>query len=148
MAVSGLSARTIKSIFVQAPRNVPEFALLYPVSAEGEQKGGGEGVQVPLPKRNLSESIQLPAGDLTYAILTSPPIEGEKIPAGAQKVTIPAAWTSSVIIFVPDRKNEIFPGRAFVVNTSNANFPKGDKMIYNLSNVLFRGKLGNLEFGV
>ena len=135
LAITSLSARTIRSVFLQAPRNAPEVALLYPSEA-------GEGVEVALPARNLSPEVELPAGDLVLYVLSNPPIEGEEIPAGAQKISIPAAWKNCTIIFIPDRQNKIFPGRAIVVNSTNDNFPKGDTIVYNLSNVQFTGNFG------
>ncbi len=136
VAMTSLSARTIRSVFLQAPRNAPEVALLYPSEA------AGEGVEVTLPGRNLSPEVELPAGDLTFYVLSNAPIEDGEIPAGAQKISIPAAWENCTIIFIPDRKNVVFPGQAIVVNSTNDNFPKGDTIVYNLSNVQFTGNFG------
>jgi len=132
--------RTIRAVFIEAPRKAPEIVVLQEVKKEGL---AGEVIDVKLPRRNLSAKVNLPKGSLTVAILTNAVGEGEKLPSEAQKITIPENWTNCIIILFPDRKNQIFPGRAVIVDSSNASFPKGDTMIYNLSNVLFRGNFGN-----
>jgi len=144
-AVNLSAQRTIRSVFIEPQKNAPELAVLQEVAKEGL---GGEVLEVKLPQRNLSKKVELPAGALTVAILKTAVNEGEKIPAEAQKITIPENWTNCIVIFFPDRKNKIFPARAVIVNSSDAAFPKGDTMVYNLTNTLFLGDFGSKKLVV
>ncbi len=133
ITITPLSARTIRGIFVQAPNGAPESVFLYSPSKTTE---------VLLPQRNLSKEVELPKGDLTLALLPKPLPEGAEVPEEAQVITIPASWKRCVIILIPSATNNTFPAVARIIDTSNSNFPKGETLVYNLSNTLFMGKFG------
>ncbi|MGJ8654962.1 MAG: hypothetical protein ACSHX6_00820 [Akkermansiaceae bacterium] len=127
------SARTVRTIFIQAPRNAPKEAVLFT---------GQESVSVRLPGRNLSPAEKLPSGALQLAILTSEPVEGEEIPGGAPKVFIPEDWKRVILVFVPAPKNKVFPAKVIAINASKGQFAMGDTMVYNLTRSVFMGKFG------
>ena len=125
-----------KAIFVQPASEVPETALLVV-----NQKF----VDISLPRRNLSDAVELELsnepGKSTIAVLPGKP-NGPEIPLDAPKFTIPPTWTRCILLFFHDANNKIFPARIIPVNTSNADFPLGHILIYNVSTATVVAKLG------
>lgn len=122
----------VKAIFVQPPNAVPETAVLM-----ANQKF----VDVDLPRRNLSDSIDLDSGENSIIVLPQRPT-GPEIPLDAPKFTIPETWTRCVLLFFHDDKNPVFPARVIPVNTSNADFPMGHILLFNVSSAAVAAKLG------
>lgn len=127
------TACKVKAIFVQPPVAVPEKAVLFTVQKSEE---------IELPQRNLSVAVELPAGDLTVAVLPEKPTQSE-IPAGAPKIKIPEAWTSCILLFFHDPANSVFPARVIPVNTSAADFPLGQTVMFNVSTATILAKFGS-----
>ena len=135
VTATSLSARTVRAIFLQPPAGAPDKAFLFT---------GSKSSEIELPSRNLSSEITIPNGELTLAILQASLPEGTELPKDVQTIKIPAAWRRCLLIFLPAPKRSVFPANVLLVNSSDANLPKGNTLIYNLSNSIFLGKFGEL----
>lgn len=129
---SAALARPVRAIFIQAPSQAPAKAVLYMEKAVAE---------VELPGRNLSPEVDVPSGDLTIAILAKKPANPEEVPAAAQKILIPEAWSRCILLFFPDPKNAVFPARVIPLNASTASFPNGHTLVYNVSSAAVMAQL-------
>ncbi len=127
------SARKARAIFVQPTGEAVEKAVFF---------SGTEYVEIELPRRNFSPEVELPAGDLVLAVLPDRLAPDAEVPAGAQKITIPAAWSRCLFVVIPDPTNKVFPARVIPVNASADVFPEGATRIYNLSKAAIRGNFG------
>jgi hypothetical protein len=127
------AARKARAIFVQPTGESVEKAVLF---------SGTEYVEIELPRRNFSPEVELPAGDLVLAVLPGRLAADAPVPAGAQKITVPAAWSRCLLVVIPDPSNNVFPARVIPVNASADVFPKGETRIYNLSKAAIRGNFG------
>jgi len=132
-ATAGLHARELTAIYLPGTAGtIPKAHLI-----------GASGVlEVELPQRNLSPTVKLPKGDLLLAALASPPPVGEKVPAGAPRVSIPASWERCILVFLGDEQNTVFPVKIIPVNASQMNFPKGNTLMFNLSNSSILAQFG------
>lgn len=133
LVLPAFSARTVKTIFLKPPAGAPEQAFLWNETTS---------VEVSLPRRNLSAPVKLPKGTSEFLVLSQLPANEDTLPAGAQKIMIPDAWSDTILIFIPSKSNKKFPARVIVVNASNDAFKKGETMVYNLTTSIFIGKLG------
>lgn len=127
------SARKARAIFVQPTGEAVEKAVFF---------SGTDYVEIELPRRNFSPEVDLPPGDLVLAVLPDRLAPNAEVPAGAQKITIPAAWSRCLFVVIPDPNNKVFPARVIPVNASADVFPKGETRIYNLSKAAIRGNFG------
>ena len=135
VTATSLSARTVRAIFLQPPAGAPDKAFLFT---------GSKSSEIALPSRNLSPEITIPNGELTLAILPASLPEGGEVPEGAQTMKIPEAWKRCILIFLPAPKRSVFPANVLLVNSSDANLPKGNTIIYNLTDNTVQGKFGEL----
>ena len=126
--------RIAKAVFIEAPQDAPEKVYF----AAPNQPG----IEVALPTRNFSPDIELPAGNLTYAVLPRPLAEGEAIPKGAPLVKIPEAWSRCYLLFLFHSENKFLPIKVIPIDGSAKNFPLGDSRIVNLSKAMVMGKFG------
>ena len=133
VTATSLSARTVRAIFLQPPAGAPDKAFLFT---------GSKSSEIALPSRNLSPEITIPNGELTLAILPASLPEGGEVPEGAQTLKIPEAWKRCILIFLPAPKRSVFPANVLLVNSSDANLPKGNTIIYNLTDNTIQGKFG------
>lgn len=132
-AATKLQAREISTIYLPgAGGAIPKAYLL----------GAPKAIEVELPQRNLSPTVKIPNGDLTLAALSSLPAEDGKIPGGAPRVSIPESWNRCILVFLGDPRNTVFPVRIIPINASQANFPKGNTLIYNLSKSTILAQFG------
>lgn len=131
-AVPAAAACKVKAIFVQPPDAVPEKAVLVV---------GQKVLEVELPQRNFSPAVELPAGDLVVGVLTTP-VPPSEMPPGAPSFKIPETWTNCILLFFHDPSNKIFPAKIIPVNASNADFPLGHTLIFNVSPATVMAKLG------
>jgi hypothetical protein len=122
----------VKAIFIEPLDEVPETAVL------GVNQ---QFTDIDLPKRNLSDSVELNAGESPIIVLPSKPIGG-KIPPGIPHFTIPATWSSCILLFFHDPHNKVFPAKVIPVNASSADFPLGDTLIFNVSEATVAARLG------
>lgn len=126
------AACKVKAMFVQPPVGVPEKAVLFT---------GEKFLDIELPQRNLSTAVELPAGELVVAVLAGK-LPVAEIPATAPKFKIPEAWTDCILLFFHDPKNTVFPARVIPVNASNADFPLGHTVVFNVSPASVMAKFG------
>lgn len=127
------SGREIRAVFLSPPKNAPKKAYLF---------SPGKVLEVELPRRNFSPEVKLSAGELTFAVLSSPPVEGQEIPQSAPLIKIPEDWSRCYLIFVSDAKNQVFPARVLPINASESRFPLGHSRIINASNATVAGDFG------
>ena len=135
VTATSLSARTVRAIFLQPPAGAPDKAFLFT---------GSKSSEIALPSRNLSPEITIPNGELTLAILPASLPEGGEVPEGAQTMKIPEAWKRCILIFLPAPKRSVFPANVLLVNSSDANLPKGHTFVCNLTDNTFLGKFAEL----
>jgi len=127
LLTSGLSAaREIRTIFVGSQSDT-DINNMYLVSMKN-------ALELKLPKRNLSQEVQLKGKQVSFALLPSPLNEGEEIPAGSPIVNIPAEWKSVILVITPDEKNKVFPYRASPINATVNGMAKGKCYVINISN--------------
>ena len=130
------AGRIALTIFLDSPAGAPDSAVL--VSEKGL-------VEITLPKRNLSQEFDLPGGDLMLAALSSHPKDGEPIPKNAPTVRIPESWDRCILLFFPDPSNDTFPVRIIPVNASQAVFPLGKTLVFNLSDARLIASFGGKQ---
>lgn len=130
--VSATAACKVKAIFVQPPDDVPEKAVLV---------AGQKFLDIELPQRNLSPTVELPAGALVVGVLSTKPTQSE-MPAGAPSFKIPETWTDCILLFFHDPSNKVFPAKIIPVNASSADFPLGHTVIFNVSPATVMAKFG------
>ena len=132
--VTLVAERTAKSVFIEAPGDAPKKVFLVALEEDA--------IEVPLPTRAFSPEIELPNGDLVFAVLPRPLAEDEEIPAEAPKVRIPKDWTHCYLLFTFEKTNKVFPVKVIVIDGSANEFPLGHTRIVNLSEARVRGKFG------
>ncbi len=137
--LSANAARTALTIFLDSPAGAPESAVL--VSEKGS-------LEVTLPKRNLSQEFDLPGGDLLLAALQSHPKEGEAPPKDTPTVRIPESWNRCILLFFPDPSNDTFPVRIIPVNATQAVFPLGKTLVFNLSDAKLIASFGGQKVSI
>jgi len=150
LSALGQSNRVIRTIFVNAPKSAPKSVILY-VAKESNAAAArnllprGEAFESKLLRTRLSSDIEIPSGSLVAWILDKAPTKEEGIPAGAQKIILPANWSRIGLIFTYDPDNRIFPAKVKPINLSAENFKKGDIMVYNLSKASMIGLFGSTK---
>ncbi len=133
------AGRIALTIFLDSPAGATESAVLF------SEKGL---VDITLPKRNLSQEFDLPGGDLLLAALPSRLKEGEPLPKGAPTVLIPESWNRCILLFFPDPSNDTFPVRIIPVNASQAVFPLGKTLVFNLSDARLIASFGGQKVSI
>ena len=117
-----MQAREARTFFVQPPKKAPEKVFLINTKT---------AIEVTLPSRNLSPEVDLPKGELVFAILSKPLEEGQELPKAAPRVKIPETWSRCYLLFSYDKSNKFFPLKAVAINASGADFPKGSSRMIN-----------------
>jgi len=146
------TGRGIQTIFVGAPAGAPKSATMYIAKKSNTTNSRtllprGEAIKTLLPRVRLSATTKIPSGDVVAWILDEAPTD-EGIPAGAQKIEFPAAWTKIGLIFTSDPENRVFPAKVIPVNLGAKDFKLGDIMIYNLSKAEMVAELGSTKLNV
>lgn len=130
----GSHARNVRAIFLGATADSPkEATLVY----------GGEHVTISVPRRFLSEEVDLPSGALRLAVLPKPPPPDVEINPNAPSIVLPEGSNRSLLLFFPDPSNNVFPVRVLVVDASPTSFPVGHSILFNLSNASIAAKFGD-----
>ena len=129
--------RVAKAVFIDPPNDAPRRVFL--VAPEKD------AIEVELPRRNLSEDIIIPAGDLVYAILPEKLEEGETVPAGMPVLKISSEWSRTYLIFEFDKKAKKFPIKVKAIDGSAGKFPAGHTRLINLTEARIHGKFGSKE---
>ena len=135
-ATASSDAREIRTIYLPGAGKALKKAYL------ANQK---TAIEIKFPQRNLSPPVDIPEGELVFAVLPEPPVDDEKISPTAPRVKIPRSWKHCLIIFLSDPSNKVFPVKAIPVNADNENLPKGKTLIFNLSETMVHGKFGTRE---
>lgn len=132
-AVPLFAAREVRAIYLPGAGGALSKAYLV---------GSAGSVEVSLPQRNLSPEVNIPDGDLLFAVLPELPAEGQELPKGTPLVRIPAEWQRCMLIFLGDPTNKVFPARVIPINASVDDFPKGSTLVFNLSQTTLGGLFG------
>lgn len=141
LVIAGVSSqafgadRIAKAVFIEPPKGAPD--VVYFVAPEKE------AIEVALPSRTFSPDVELPAGDLVFAVLPRALGEGDAIPEGAPMVKIPKAWSRCYLLFTFQKDNKVFPIKVHPIDGSLNEFPPGQSRIVNLSPAMVRGKFGD-----
>jgi hypothetical protein len=100
--------------------------------------------KVDLPRRNLTETLPFPDGELVLRALPKPLASGEAVPPDAPRVTIPESWTRCILIFMSDPSNKVLPVKIIPVEASDTKMPLGHTLLFNCTQATIRGKFGNV----
>ena len=125
--------RTCRILFLERPDEAPATLHLFDGTASRE---------VELPGMNLSQVYELPAGDISLAMLSAAPPDPKVIPAGAPSATVPAAITDIYLLVMSDPANKVAPVSLQIVDASAAKLLRGQTLWYNLTELTIGGKLG------
>ena len=66
------------------------------------------------------------------------------MPLGAPNFKIPETGTDCILLFFHDPTNKVFPAKIIPVNASDANFPLGHTVIFNVSSATVVAKFGEI----
>ena len=105
---------------------------------------GATSRRIDLPRRNLSEPLPLPDGDLVVRALQKPLGPEEPMPEDAPSVRIPEEWARCVLVFMPDPSNKVFPVRIIAVEASDAKMPLGHTLLFNCTEATLKGTFGGV----
>lgn len=126
--------RTCRIVFVDPPRNAPRKVQLF---------DGTSTRKVYLPDKNLSEVINLPAGDLVLSMMPDHVLDPENLPQGAPTVTISAKVTDFYLIVVSDPENEVLPLRMLPVDVDHKKPKLGQTLWINLTAHAIKANFGS-----
>ena len=135
LAAQGQQAknRTCRILFLDRPDEAPASLHLFDGTAARE---------VDLPSMNLSQVYELPAGDISLALLPAPPLNPKEIPTGAPTITVPAAITDIYLLVMSDPANKVAPVSLQIVDASAAKLLRGQTLWFNLTELTIGGNLG------
>ena len=130
--------RTCRILFLDDAGNAPKKLHLFDGSASQE---------VELTRMGFSPIYKIAAGDITLAMLASPPVadEGGKgfvIPPGAPKAAVTAAIADCYLMVASDPSNKVAPVRFQMIDASAARFKQGHMLWFNLTENRIAGTLG------
>ena len=125
--------RTCRILFLERPDEAPATLHLFDGTASRE---------VELPGMNLSQVYELPAGDISLALLPAPPLNPKEIPTGAPTITVPAAITDFYLLVMSDPANKVAPVSLQIVDASAAKLLRGQTLWFNLTELTIGGNLG------
>lgn len=131
--------RSCRLVFPERPEGAPKIAYLF---------DGAKSQSVSLPSMNLSEVIELPSGDLTIAMITSPISDPELLPPQAPVLKIPEGVMDFYIIITPDPENKILPIKMNLVDTGGGKLKAGETLWYNFTGHRIAAKLGSAQMTV
>lgn len=126
--------RTCRILFLERPDEAPVTLHLFDGTATRE---------VDLPSMNLSQVYELPVGDISLALLSTPAPTPKEIPAGAPTVAVAAAITDLYLLVTSDPTNQIAPVSLQVVDAGAAKLMRGQTLWFNLTELAIGGKLGS-----
>lgn len=126
--------RTCRVIYLQRPADAPTEGYLF---------DGAVSHKVSLSGMNFSDVINLPQGDLTIGMTSSPVLKPEDFPAAAPKTIIRATITELYLVVVSDPDNKVFPVRILPVDAGTDRLKMGQTLWINLTTHQIGGKLGD-----
>lgn len=127
-------ARSARAMFMGATGDMPNEATLLI---------GNEVVTIKLPRRYFSPEVDLPSGAVNAFVLEKPPLPDEEINPKTPVIQFPEGSGRSLLLFIPDPTNDVFPARVIVLDVSATKFPKGHTLIFNFSDANVAGMFGN-----
>lgn len=133
------SERTCRILFLAPPPGFPEKIHLFDGVSSQEVEPGS---------MSFSPVYQIRPGDLTLAILPSPPAPSADgsppaIPADAPKAALAASITDFYLILSSDPTNTVVPVRMQLINSDAANFKRGQMLWFNLTENRVGGIVGS-----
>jgi hypothetical protein len=131
--------RTCRLVYPERPQDAPKVAFLF---------DGAKSHSITLPSMNLSEVIELPAGEITLAMTTTEITNPELLPAQAPLLKIPEAVSDFYIIVIPDPENTELPVKMNLVDTGGGKLKPGETLWYNLTEHRIVAKLGESDMSV
>ncbi len=137
--VAQASPRSCRIVFPERPNNSPKTAYLF---------DGSKSIPVTLPSMNLSEVIELPAGDLTIAMTAQEINDPKLLPPGSPVLRIPEAITDFYIIITPEPKNTTIPVHMNLVDSGAGKLKPGETLWYNYTGHRIAAKLGEAEMSI
>lgn len=129
-------SRTCRIVFPERPQSSPKSAYIF---------DGNKSQPVTLPSMNLSEVIELPAGELIIAMTSSSITDPKTLPPKSPLLKIPENIRDFYIIITPDPENKELPIKMNLVNTGEGKLKPGETLWYNLTNHRIAAKLGSAE---
>lgn len=132
-------ARTCRIVYPERPKDAPKMAYLY---------DGKNNYRIALPSTNLSEVIELPAGDIHLAMTANEIPDPKAIPANIPVLKIPEAVRDFYILVTPDRDNPAFPIRMNLVDAGAGKLNPGQTLWFNMTGHHVVAKLGNSKMSV
>ncbi len=109
---------------------------------------GAKSQNVSLATMNFSEVIELPSGELTIAMTTSPITDPELLPAKAPVLKIPEKLMDFYIIITSDLENKVLPIKMNLVETGGGKLKPGETLWYNFTGHRIVAKLGSAKMTV
>jgi len=126
--------KTCRILFLDRPASAPPSLHLFDGSASRE---------VDLPGLNFSQIYELPPGNLSLALLPTPPQDPENLPPGAPTVRVPEEVVDFYLIVTSDPRNQVTPVRMTVVNANEDQLRRGQTLWFNLTDLTIGGNLGS-----
>lgn len=124
--------RTVRLLFLNAPQNAPTTVHLH---------DGQTSQEVQLPRMNLSQIYEVPAGPLTLRLLAAPVEDPELVPPDSPTVQIPETIGDAYLLCTSDPTNPVVPLRIDVVDACKDKFRNGQMMWINQTSHEISGKL-------
>ncbi len=137
--VAQAGPRSCRIVFPERANNSPKSAYLF---------DGNKSIPVTLPSMNLSEVIELPAGDLTIAMTSREINDPKLLPADAPLLEIPAAMADLYIILTPDPKSPEFPFKMSALNAGGDALKPGHALWVNLTGHRIAVELADLKISM
>ena len=129
-------ARSLRIAYLTKGNDSPADFYLYGVSYSAE---------IDLNRSNFSKEITIPDGNVQMALLKHLPEEGSPPPQGAPVITVSESWERVLVVLLHDPDNSVFPVKPLVINASRHKLAKGQSRIYNLTDYIFAGSLGDVK---
>lgn len=125
--------RTCRILFLEGPDSAPSTLHLF---------DGTRSQEVELPRLNLSPVYQLPAGNLSLALLPAPLDDPAKLPPGAPDAKVPATVAACYLLLTSDPSNKVAPVRMQVIDAGMDRLRAGQMLWFNLTDHPVGGRIG------
>jgi hypothetical protein len=125
--------RTCRLLYPDRPQDAPKTAYLF---------DGTKSHRVTLPSMNLSEVIELPAGELTLAMTAVEIADAKLLPPAAPQLKIPEKVADIYIIVSTDSNRAELPIQMEWVDASDDVLQKGQTVWRNFTQDRIIAKLG------
>jgi hypothetical protein len=126
--------RTCRILFLEGPDSAPNKLHLF---------DGTRSREVELPRLNLSQVYEIPAGNLILTLLPAPPADPEKLPAGAPNAKLPETVTDFYLLLTSDPENAVAPVKMQVIAAGTERLRAGQMLWFNLTSHQIAGRVGS-----